>query len=527
MNAAYSVWDDRTQLPARSTIAAAAPDPKVTAERRVIGHGPHVLSKTALSHWARWKVSGDYQRVHFRGGIAGQRDADALDQLERNLIDLGPRQSWFTFECRTSRRSMRPDLPKALMHGLVMDVRVLPVLLKLLDLRCEQEAMLEKALRAMERVETLNRPAIPVAAAPVINDQRTEGEDMSAMKERVRRALETRNLPLTEPVPEQAKREIATALGVHESTVNRNIVDMRFESLKAQQVTPPGGTLLDRLKAHIADRGIDLRETVSGEVKGELAELLGTTPATISSYLADLRSKLPARASERPTFERPTVTTSPVEALVEKPVPPSLVPPLLCSACNGDGESCDACGFIKSVETPPDATHELRAEIDTLRSQLAALTSDREALKSEMSCWQELAEENERQRQRWMNQALDLRCELEALKVERASSPLPVATVPDAIAQATVRELAGYEALGADVGRLVERKQREYGDATRKAGAILHLLYPDGIAPEQYADLHGIVRVADKLCRIANGNQGDESAWVDVAGYGLLGAARR
>lgn len=32
-----------------------------------------------------------------------------------------------------------------------------------------------------------------------------------------------------------------------------------------------------------------------------------------------------------------------------------------------------------------------------------------------------------------------------------------------------------------------------------------------------------MVRVVDKLFRVAHGKQGDEDPWQDIAGYGLLG----
>lgn len=80
-----------------------------------------------------------------------------------------------------------------------------------------------------------------------------------------------------------------------------------------------------------------------------------------------------------------------------------------------------------------------------------------------------------------------------------------------------------YEEKAREIGALVDRKQREYGDSWGKAAAILRALYPDGIKPDQYHDVLGVARVIDKLSRIANGNQGEENAWADLAGYGLLG----
>lgn len=85
-------------------------------------------------------------------------------------------------------------------------------------------------------------------------------------------------------------------------------------------------------------------------------------------------------------------------------------------------------------------------------------------------------------------------------------------------------EAGKYEITGNRIGALVDRKQQEYGDSWGKAADILRTLYPDGIKPDQYHDVLGIVRVVDKLSRIANGNQGEEDAWTDIAGYGLLGS---
>lgn len=83
-----------------------------------------------------------------------------------------------------------------------------------------------------------------------------------------------------------------------------------------------------------------------------------------------------------------------------------------------------------------------------------------------------------------------------------------------------------YESLGASVGRLVAAKQAAYGNSFSKSGAILRALYPEGIAPEQYDDVLALTRMIDKFFRIANGNQGGEDAWQDLAGYSLLGMAR-
>lgn len=84
-----------------------------------------------------------------------------------------------------------------------------------------------------------------------------------------------------------------------------------------------------------------------------------------------------------------------------------------------------------------------------------------------------------------------------------------------------------YKRLGYEIGELVETKQQAYGDSFGKSGEIMRQLYPQGIAPEQMDDALAVVRVVDKLFRIATDRDAlGESPWRDIAGYGLLGAAK-
>jgi len=86
---------------------------------------------------------------------------------------------------------------------------------------------------------------------------------------------------------------------------------------------------------------------------------------------------------------------------------------------------------------------------------------------------------------------------------------------------------ADYESLGAEVGGLVKEKQRAYGDAFGKAGQVLALLYPDGIPLAKLDDALVVVRVLDKLFRVATDRDAlGESPWRDIAGYALLALAR-
>jgi hypothetical protein len=81
-----------------------------------------------------------------------------------------------------------------------------------------------------------------------------------------------------------------------------------------------------------------------------------------------------------------------------------------------------------------------------------------------------------------------------------------------------------YEELGKTVGALVDEKNKAYGAAFDNAGAFLTILYPNGIQPEQYGHALALVRIFDKMMRIATDKDAfGESPFQDIAGYGLLG----
>ena len=83
-----------------------------------------------------------------------------------------------------------------------------------------------------------------------------------------------------------------------------------------------------------------------------------------------------------------------------------------------------------------------------------------------------------------------------------------------------------YKKIGAEIGELVDKKNRAYGDSFGKAGEILKILYPKGVDPDQYTDFLTIIRVIDKLFRIANDKGAfEESPWRDIAGYAILSVA--
>lgn len=90
-----------------------------------------------------------------------------------------------------------------------------------------------------------------------------------------------------------------------------------------------------------------------------------------------------------------------------------------------------------------------------------------------------------------------------------------------------VQQTGTYEALGQVIGKTTDSKQAAYGDSFGRSGGLLRILYPDGIKPDQYDDALAVIRIIDKLFRIATDRDAlGESPYRDIAGYGLLGAAR-
>lgn len=80
-----------------------------------------------------------------------------------------------------------------------------------------------------------------------------------------------------------------------------------------------------------------------------------------------------------------------------------------------------------------------------------------------------------------------------------------------------------HERTGQEIGRLVDEKDRAYGKSFDKSGEFLKILYPNGVQPDQYVDMLGIVRVFDKMMRIANRKDAfGENPWKDIVGYGIL-----
>jgi hypothetical protein len=87
--------------------------------------------------------------------------------------------------------------------------------------------------------------------------------------------------------------------------------------------------------------------------------------------------------------------------------------------------------------------------------------------------------------------------------------------------------MSEFTKLGKEIGEVVDLKNKFYGNAFERAGEVLKIFFPNGVTPNQYIDMLAIVRILDKLFRIAtNAEKAGEDAYKDIAGYGLLGWRR-
>jgi hypothetical protein len=85
-----------------------------------------------------------------------------------------------------------------------------------------------------------------------------------------------------------------------------------------------------------------------------------------------------------------------------------------------------------------------------------------------------------------------------------------------------------YESIGREIGKLVAEKQVAYGNSYGKSPSVLSILYPDGFKPDQYDDVLTIIRILDKLFRIATDKDAlGEDPYRDIAGYAILAVERR
>ncbi len=84
--------------------------------------------------------------------------------------------------------------------------------------------------------------------------------------------------------------------------------------------------------------------------------------------------------------------------------------------------------------------------------------------------------------------------------------------------------MKSFSEIGSEIGKLVEEKNKAYGSSFEKSEQIVKVLYPEGVKPEQYSDLLAILRILDKMFRIATRKDAfGENPFEDIVGYGILG----
>lgn len=71
----------------------------------------------------------------------------------------------------------------------------------------------------------------------------------------------------------------------------------------------------------------------------------------------------------------------------------------------------------------------------------------------------------------------------------------------------------------------VAQKNNDYGSAFEQIEEILKVLYPNGVPVHQYGNMSLLVRMLDKVCRLANEREKfyNEDSWDDLIGYCFVG----
>lgn len=81
--------------------------------------------------------------------------------------------------------------------------------------------------------------------------------------------------------------------------------------------------------------------------------------------------------------------------------------------------------------------------------------------------------------------------------------------------------------IGEEIGKLTAEKNIAYGDSANTSAEALKLLWPTGIPVDCYDDALLVVRIWDKMKRIATDKGAlGESPYRDIGGYAILGAQK-
>ena len=86
--------------------------------------------------------------------------------------------------------------------------------------------------------------------------------------------------------------------------------------------------------------------------------------------------------------------------------------------------------------------------------------------------------------------------------------------------------MKSYQEIANDLVELLDEKNAAYGNSFLDTPEILKILYPEGVATDDFENLLTITRILDKIYRIAN-NDTSEDPWFDIAGYAFLAMRKR
>jgi len=119
----------------------------------------------------------------------------------------------------------------------------------------------------------------------------------------------------------------------------------------------------------------------------------------------------------------------------------------------------------------------------------------------------------------------EIAAELKKQTVTRRKAPMTreYSKSDDADLLGDVATLEDFLGLGEEIGRMLADKNRKYGDSYARMAHVLPMFYPDGVPGDHLLDAIFILRIIDKLMRIASAQGDDEEDPVkDVAGYAIL-----
>jgi len=81
----------------------------------------------------------------------------------------------------------------------------------------------------------------------------------------------------------------------------------------------------------------------------------------------------------------------------------------------------------------------------------------------------------------------------------------------------------GFYDIASELAEMLSDKNRKYGDSYARMAHVLPIFYPDGVPGNHLLDAVFILRIIDKLMRIASAQKDDdEDPVADIAGYAIL-----